>query len=61
MQTTTSLWPLTYRGVGITMETLPDGMHQGVTEDGFRSAPHADITLALAETTAYIDMQKGAK
>jgi hypothetical protein len=61
MQTTTSLWPLTYRGVGITMETLPDGTHQGVTEDGFRSAPFADITEALAEATAHIDRQKGTK
>ena len=59
MQTTTSLWPLTYRGVGITLETLPDGTYQGVTEDGYHSLVSPDITEALADATAHIEMIEG--
>jgi hypothetical protein len=59
MQTNVALWPLTYRGMGITLEALPDERYQGIAEDGYRSTPSADIVEALEEVTAYIDAQEG--
>jgi hypothetical protein len=59
MQTITSIWGTTFRGVGVRVDKLPDGTYQGVTEDGYRSAPYADAKDAIADATAHIAAQGG--
>lgn len=48
-------WPVSYRGVCLTIEPLSDGTYRGVVEGGFFSDPCPTLVAALEAATALID------
>ncbi len=59
MQTITSTWGASYKGIGVAIVTLPDGTYQGVTQDGYRSVAYPTTHEALDDLKAHIDTHRG--
>jgi hypothetical protein len=59
MQTITSPWGASYKGIGLAVLQLPDGTYQGVTQDGYRSVGYATTREALEDIKSHIDTQRG--